>query len=420
MRRPGQLLISVALSPLLMASLAIGPAAATATPKSEKYAAEFEEWLKANEDNVVSDTCAASDRPAVYDKRSVLIDESELDQALRAAPSSVVQRLGKSSTFEVVPSKAALDAFEGDAGAMFDTKAKGLRTVEKNWLMFPAPHRFWAVSPPIPTSLPTPPASDPAVGAGTTIAVIDSGQPLNGQAGMPAGVTLMTSGYVGTPAPSQVPGHLVGVSDVAKRISSGAAVHAYDLTLDTGVLTEAAVIDWLYAYDYPVINLSAGMYPCTFPTALYDAVLFATQAGGQPKSVLLAAAGNDATAAPSYPAAFGTDPVLSATVVGVGSATGGFFQAAPQTTLSSFTNIGPNMTSRAPGESIVVNYPDGSGGLMNALVSGTSFASPYGAGVAACLIGHGMAMASVAPSMAAKPTLGLPAALGASSPCLRP
>ncbi len=377
-------------------------------------------WLAERTGSATAGACSTPSQPAYYDERSLLVDEAEVGKLLGVAPDAVVNRVGQGRWLEVRPSQATLNKFGKSAGKMADSLVKnaGFTSIEKNWLFLPAPHIFWSVTPPTPASSPPPAPSDPTVGGGVHIALLDTGSPVNGQAGMPTGVQLMTAPNA-TSASSPVPGHIVGVSEVAKRLAPGATIHAYDLTLDTGFLTEAAVIDWLYTHDYPVINLSAGMYSCSFPTALYEAVKFATQANGEVKSILVAAAGNDSTAAASYPAAFGGDPVLGRSVVGVGATLGAFYQAAPQTALASFSNTGNNMTARAPGDQIVVNYPDVGGGLRPVYVSGTSFAAPYGAGIVACLLAQGVSPGSIAPSLAAQSTLGLSSRLSAADSCTR-
>jgi subtilisin family serine protease len=133
----------------------------------------------------------------------------------------------------------------------------------------------------------------------------------------------------------------------------------------TGYLSNIiAALYYAVQHKANVVNMS---FDLSAPSAgLSQAISYANKAG----VVLVAAAGNESTSFPVYPAAF------SSSVVGVASTTN-------WDTRSSFSNYGTtDAWMAAPGEYVISTYPGGT----YASASGTSFSSPLVAGTAALLI----------------------------------
>jgi len=113
-----------------------------------------------------------------------------------------------------------------------------------------------------------------------------------------------------------------------------------------------------------VVNMSFDLSSSS--AALNQAVAYANKAG----VVLVAAAGNESTSAPVYPAA------LNSYVVGIASTTNWDIR-------STFSNYGSrDVWIAAPGENIVSTFPGGT----YASASGTSFSSPIVAGTVSLLL----------------------------------
>src|SRR6266478_5118700 len=133
----------------------------------------------------------------------------------------------------------------------------------------------------------------------------------------------------------------------------------------TGYLSNIiAALYYAVQHHANVVNMS---FDLSSPSAgLSQAVSYANKAG----VVLVAAAGNESTSSPVYPAAF------SGSVVGIASTT-------DWDTRSSFSNYGTSDAwIAAPGEYVISTFPGGT----YASASGTSFSSPLVAGAAALLL----------------------------------
>jgi subtilisin family serine protease len=133
----------------------------------------------------------------------------------------------------------------------------------------------------------------------------------------------------------------------------------------TGYLSNIiAALYYAVQHQANVVNMS---FDVSAPSAgLSQAVSYANNAG----VVLVAAAGNQNTSSPVYPAAF------TSSVVGIASTT-------DWDTRSSFSNYGTtDAWIAAPGEYVISTFPGGT----YASASGTSFSSPLVAGTASLLI----------------------------------
>jgi len=133
----------------------------------------------------------------------------------------------------------------------------------------------------------------------------------------------------------------------------------------TGELSNIiAALYYAVQHHANVVNMSFDITASS--PALNQAVAYANKAG----VVLVAAAGNESTSAPVYPAA------MNSYVVGIASTTN-------WDSRSSFSNFGSqDVWIAAPGENIVSTFPGGTYGSA----SGTSFSSPLVAGTVALLL----------------------------------
>jgi len=125
-----------------------------------------------------------------------------------------------------------------------------------------------------------------------------------------------------------------------------------------------AALYYAVQHNANVVNMSFDV--STPSQALSQAISYANQSG----LVLVAAAGNESTSAPVYPAA------LNSSVMGIASTT-------DYDTRSTFSNYGDtDVWIAAPGEYVISTFPGGT----YAAASGTSFSSPLVAGSADLLL----------------------------------
>jgi subtilisin family serine protease len=133
----------------------------------------------------------------------------------------------------------------------------------------------------------------------------------------------------------------------------------------TGYLSNiVAALYYATQHHANVVNMSFDL--TSNSPSLTQAISYANKAG----VVLVAAAGNESTSAPVYPAA------LNSYVVGIASTTN-------WDTRSTFSNYGSvDVLIAAPGENIISTFPGGT----YASASGTSFSSPLVAGTASLML----------------------------------
>lgn len=218
-----------------------------------------------------------------------------------------------------------------------------------------------------------------ATGRGVTIAIIDTG--IDATHPDVAGSVVYARDYLGGAEPWHPHGlHVAGIAAAQVNgvgilgVAPAASIADYRV-LDSGGSGSTSVIARaiLDAGVGPgvVINMSlGGPYA---DTVLDDAIRVVTDRG----AVVVAAAGNAGSEAPSYPG-------CSPGVIGVGATT--------QTdTRASFSNFGACVDIAAPGVDILSAIP----GNDYAVWSGTSMAAPHIAGVAALVLSAGVAPGSV-------------------------
>ncbi len=216
-------------------------------------------------------------------------------------------------------------------------------------------------------------AWDRSRGQGVTVAIVDTGVACN----HPDLSAKCVAGYDfvnGDSDPRDDHGHgthVAGIAGAATNNSIGVAAVGFDAKImpmkalgasgNGGHAAIAGAITWAADHGAQVINMSLGG-PFT-STTLRNAVAYAINKG----ATMVAAAGNENTSNPSYPAAY-------ANVIGVSATTQSDGKA-------SFSNYGDYVDVAAPGTGILSTVMSGSYQAW----SGTSMASPVVAGLVALL-----------------------------------
>jgi len=217
---------------------------------------------------------------------------------------------------------------------------------------------------------------------GVTIAVVDSGV----QANHPdlAGRVLAGYDFANNDAdPADDNGHGTAVAGVAAAKGNdgvGTAGAAWNVAIlpvktmtSTGSGSYSAIANGItYSADRgaKIINRSLGGTQAS--STLQNAVSYAWNKG----SALIAAAGNNGTSTTVYPAAYPNVVAVSATT--------------SADTLASFSSYGSFVDLSAPGQDITTSWING--GFVT--ISGTSFASPLTAGVAALALSRNPALSN--------------------------
>ncbi len=217
-----------------------------------------------------------------------------------------------------------------------------------------------------------------ASGAGITVAIIDSGV----DAGHPflAGRVLAGAGFVpgdtGTNdsadgidsndngVADEMAGHGTMVAGLVARTAPQASILPVRVMDSDGVVTLFSLVQGIYyAIDQGAQVLQVSITIEADALLLADAVAEAQAAG----RLLVAAAGNESSSNPFFPAA-----AQGLGVVGVAATD-------TQDVRADFSNYGPWIDLAAPGVAVATTIPGGGYGLAD----GTSFAAPFVSGVAA-------------------------------------
>ena len=146
------------------------------------------------------------------------------------------------------------------------------------------------------------------------------------------------------------------------------ALPACNFQWTTSTATIVAALDWIQQSGARVTNCSNGLMSAAAVTAKYQAM----HAAG---IVHFGSAGNSGSTSMHYPSTL--DVVL------------GVSATAPDGTLASFSNFGAGLDLSAPGVDVRTTDRSGSAGVTPGsfvTMSGTSFATPYAAGVAALVL----------------------------------
>lgn len=166
---------------------------------------------------------------------------------------------------------------------------------------------------------------------------------------------------------SHVAGIIAALNNGLGVVGAGPAADLYAVKVlnrnGSGFLSDViSGIQWSVTHGMKVVNLSLGTSQDI--QSMHDAVIAAHNAG----VIVVAAAGNDATAPVIFPAAYPEAIAVSATD--------------KNDQLASFSSRGPEVDLAAPGVSILSTYK----GTNYAILSGTSMAAPHVAGSAALVL----------------------------------
>jgi hypothetical protein len=226
------------------------------------------------------------------------------------------------------------------------------------------------------TRVPAAQAASKNFGAGTKIAVIDSGIDTTHPAftGRLAPATEWKDFVDGDSNPQEVSGgngygHGTFISSLILQVAPKATILPIRVLKPDGSGSETAVIsgiDWAIQKGAQIINLSLGA--TTDNVALEAEIDYATSLG----VYVVVSAGNNGSNTLTYPAQRAATAPNEKYLISVGS-------VASTSLMSIFCNINPALEITAPGELLYGALPGGSGGIG----SGTSFAAPQVSGLLA-------------------------------------
>lgn len=243
------------------------------------------------------------------------------------------------------------------------------------------------------------PANEPVPFSSSSMPSIS---PAHANAAMGTSVVVIDTDFnANKPPMSGVAGHMTFVSGVIRQLAPGAQVEEAEFGASTGVgarNNKSILSDWdltellIEHADAGVINLSAGAYSCQLPVGSSRGsagsgvglttplgILAATAFVQTKDTLIVAAAGNDASDQPFWPAGLADEPAFADTVVGVKA----LDEAGD---VAGFSNLLPASAACALGVDVRSDYLSGdyeysTGGLAHfdgaAIWSGTSFATPH-------------------------------------------
>jgi hypothetical protein len=313
-------------------------------------------------------------------------------------------------------------SFQSTSGALVPVKllarhlhvANGV-TASPDYLLSPSsgPSEFWPNGGPKPAAMPAPRRA-PAIGAGKTIFVYDTGLLSELESNIPPNVTKLTAADAEKPADTRVPfgvvdlgsaGHTTAIAGVIYTVAPGAEVEAIRITGTDGVATDVTTARRM-AETLRQANLTA-----SFPDLIVNAfgspacdggpglpgvelvplglAMVAEAVDRNNRALVVASAGNRSSNRRFYPAAFPT-------VISVGGLDARGNDGNAWTSLSRtgpkavFSNWGGWVKAWMPAVGLTTTHVKGlrfepSGPVINGLafVDGTSFAAPMAAALIA-------------------------------------
>ncbi|GGS35527.1 S8 family serine peptidase [Deinococcus knuensis] len=237
----------------------------------------------------------------------------------------------------------------------------------------------------------------PSLGAGVTVAVIDSGIDLQHPAFQDAlsAPNTWQDFYSADGVPQEegvfgegAYGHGTNVAGIVLQVAPAAKIMPLRVLGADGsgdVVMVAQAIDWAVDHGADVINLSLGS---TESSKVVDRALERAAASGV---LVVSSAGNENTSPITYPASAARRKGLNSSLVSVGSVD-------LNDVKSSFSNYASELEMVAPGESVYAPAPDG----QMAAWSGTSMAAPMVTGSLALAIAEGAKTSELAKKITEK------------------
>jgi hypothetical protein len=361
-------------------------------------------------DRILLRTASADDAEI----RALVAHESLVSSGWTVSP-TVVARLTLAGAGDEVPVVVVNLGVAAAHAAQVVKLVRGLRLVglaaSPDYGLSPSggPLGMWPFGPPAPTSEPLPTPRRARIGTGVTIALYDTGVPIE-RFGALAPTNLVAESDIDKPdvdadgiADLPFTGHTLAVASVVATLAPSAEVFAFRIASDGGVPTDlsAAVrVIESFAEQFPrdsepqIVLMPFGTPACDdLPPLALQMVTSSIVASG--RSLIVASAGNRSSDRPFYPAAF--DGVLAVGSLDLttdrdGSAWTSPTRAGPR---SEFSNYGSWVDAWAGGEQLVTHhlaaltFYEGGPSLQGvAEVAGTSFAAP----MVAALLAEGVAL----------------------------